>query len=316
MLDRFLVLIDRRSFVHRRGRTSLVMFVVMLVICALFAVGAFLLYSSSRLPPSIPIPEPNAYDQMIRLSVSVQSIIENSVEDSNADELRALANANQEIIDEIDLVLQNASVVPIEYSQPFLQRELDRLSNLRRLHRLLHGAARLAELERRPFDAAEGYLRLAVAARKTQYGGFMIHALVGIAYERVAWEAIARLSEALSPEEKSLSLRKIHVLRVREPIADLLARETAYGVRAIGRLRAAMTKQQTQASFDATRRAIDEAEQLEARAIESLSRPSVESSLLDGDALRQISRLIHVAASMQGDMVRQKLKRNDGHNGL
>jgi len=252
----------------RSGRIPILMLAVLAVVMVALLIASVAFLTRAPVPAALPIPTPNAYGQMVRLGGSVQGVPTTGINECSAVTLTEFLDANRQIIAELDSVLQNESVVPIGFSQDYLEVEFENISRLRQLLRVIDAKAKLAQMEDRPVDAADGYVTLLIAARKIQRGGLFIHMQVGCAYERVAWPALGELASQLSADEKANVAWQIQSLTPRDK--DFLSREIAIGKKQVGRVRMFLMRSHTAATNERNMAIIAELEAAEKAAMSKL----------------------------------------------
>ena len=233
----------------RSGRSTALILAILAAIIVAILLASFAMLTRTPMPAALPIPSPNAYGQMVQLGSSVDAVPMTSISDCDEEALKVFLDANPVILAELDKVLQNDSVVPLDFSSDAFSIELNDLGEIRQVMRLLYAHALLAELEDRPVDAADGYVRLLIASRKIQHGGLYVHMQVGAAYERVAWPAIGELATQLSAEEKEAVAGQLHSLVPRD--SDFAKREQAWASKRLGRVRMFLMQSQMQAQVAA-----------------------------------------------------------------
>ena len=250
-----------------RSTTLVLLALAAIIVGLLLAAVAFL----TRPPATagLPLPTPNAYGQMVKLGGSVQGVPEVSISDCDAETLSAFLDSNRVIVQELETVLKNDSVVPLDFSAAGTSSVIEGLGELRQVMRLLHASAALAQLEDRLVDAADGYVKLLTGARKIQRGGLFIHMQIGAAYERVGWPALEEISSQLSAEDKQNVAWDLQSLVPRD--TDFADREKAWATRSIGRVRMFFMQSQIAAESERNLAIIAELEASEASAMSKLS---------------------------------------------
>lgn len=250
-----------------RSKTLILVTLAVIVVGLMLSTVAFLTRPGAT--AALPVPTPNAYGQMVKLGGNVQGVPETSISECDAETLREFLDSNTLILQELQTVLKNDSVVPLDFSTAGSSSVIDGLGELRQVLRLLHASAALAQLEDRHVDAAAGYVNLLTGARKIQPGGLFIHMQIGAAYERIAWPALGELSSQLTAEEKEDVAWQFQSLVPRD--TDFAAREKAWATKSVGRIHMFLMQSQVAADSERNLAIMAEVDALEASAMSKLS---------------------------------------------
>lgn len=246
---------------------------IVVVLCVLVAIAGFLFFQRSAfvVPPPIPIPTPNAYDEIVRIGRHVGETPDATKADVEA--LETFVAASRVLINAAHKALENDGVVPFDYSQEFFETEVDRLSHIRQVFRLLVLEAKYHREIHRPDDAAQVDVDMIAMARKISRGGVLVNRQVAMAYERVGWKDLVALGPDLTTEQKALVLQRLNQMPATESLGAVEQREFALGAKRIGRFHAMLSRHQLEEAFETTRVAEVATERLEMEARAALGEP-------------------------------------------
>jgi len=187
----------------KRWRGSLVRVGLTVVIC-LVATSAIYVRNvmKSRATPPLPLPNPNAYDDLVRAGKLVQGTVPNEgkLKEANPEELRAWIEKNRDSLSIARESLKKPSRVPLIYSADITEH-LDRGRACRMLARLIAAEGELALKENRPSDASRSFLDLARLGPAMGRGGLLIDVLTGVAIETVGLDGLNRVRNELKANE-------------------------------------------------------------------------------------------------------------------
>jgi hypothetical protein len=146
------------------------------------------------------LPNPNGYDDFLQAG---QGIIGNldGVSELDRDQLHALVTTNAEALRLVCLGLSRTCSVPTEAHLANFTNVSRDLPNLRSVARLLGAEGRLAEMEKRPADAARSYVDAIRLGNEMSRGGMVIHRLVGIACEGIGNTLLVKLLPQLDCDQ-------------------------------------------------------------------------------------------------------------------
>ena len=250
-------------------KSKLVLPIVLLLLAAIVA-GVLFFALRVPIPPALPIPPQNAYDEFVRIGKLVGELPKED-DEKNAEAIGQFVSSNRELLEEVRLALKMDCVVPIEYSKDYFDSQLTDIGFVRQSARLLQYEAKHKRLLDQPNDAAGIDLELLAMSRKLGNGGFNVHRLVGIAYEKLALMNLAETASKLTSEQKKQVLQRLGAVPGKEPLELVEQRETAMGTKSVGRIRAIMTRKLSQAANEQTRAMEAEIAALEKKAYEALS---------------------------------------------
>jgi hypothetical protein len=171
-----------------------------LVAVFVLALLAILFLSSGRIPPPVPLPNPNRYNDFLKAASRVTGDV-GSAETLDHDALQALVSTNAESLRLLRLGLTRHCTLPADSAMTNVSGMLSDLLALKQLIRLLFEEGRLREMDNRPSDAAQSYLDAIRFGKEMSRGGFIINRLVGIACEAIGGDRLNKLVPKLTPQE-------------------------------------------------------------------------------------------------------------------
>lgn len=227
---------------------------VLIILCAgillVLCLVAYVWISVPSAPPVV-LPNPNGFPRFLDSGKRIVGTPDD-IATADADTLRRFLDANAVVLNASLEALQLECMVPIEYSAVYQQRVADDVGPLKNVARLLFADARLAELEGRPEEAVDKYAKVIRFSQQTSNGGLLIHLQSGIAYERLAWQALLKLAPSLSRGQKAaLKERLAATNRAAIKIEDFMARERAVATAAHGRFMMFMMSRSSDAAVSA-----------------------------------------------------------------
>ncbi len=159
-----------------------------------FIAGGIVAYLVLRpLPPAPRLPNPNAYDDLVKASGLVATNTAGYTK-MTVYELRPLVAQNAAALDAARDVLDNPCAVPLKYTQASPGGEFGRL---RRLQMAFAAEAKLAGLDQRPAKAAQCGLDLIRLGADAAHGGILNDALFGSSIESEGATELAKLVNQL-----------------------------------------------------------------------------------------------------------------------
>ena len=151
-------------------------------ILAILIIAAVVLTWSAPPPTPAPLPNPNGYVALLQAAACVQKNTSDFPQ-MNQGDLLTLVDGNTNALQMARSGFGQKSQVPVEFSVPYIENHLPALAGIKLLAQAFLAEGKLAEMDRRPCDAAKSYLdaiRLGIECRR---GGVLIDGLVGIAVE-------------------------------------------------------------------------------------------------------------------------------------
>lgn len=168
------------------------------VATGLVGAGLLVLLLIMRTTASLPLPNPNGYDDLLKAGQAVAGNIDDA-SDLDHEGLRALVATNAEALRLLRVGLARQCAVPTEaHIANFETVVTGDLMGLKSLARVLSAEGRLAEMENRPADAARSYVDAIHLGRAMSRGGLMIDRLVGLACEAVGIIPLVKLLPKLT----------------------------------------------------------------------------------------------------------------------
>ena len=177
-----------------RTRSRLIVFSILagpfIFLCCLL-----LFWEAEPLPPVLPLPNPNGYNDLVRAGTMVSNEF-GDYDELSLPGLRELVKKNTEAFQIARTGLQQGCRVPLDYSVD-QSKHLDELAALKRLALAFVAEGRLAEKENHPADATRFYLNTIDLGNESVRGGVIIDQLVGTAIEAIGTKNLQRLVRQL-----------------------------------------------------------------------------------------------------------------------
>jgi hypothetical protein len=163
----------------------------------LFVVGGIIAFLALRpLPPLVPLPNPNGYDDLVRAGQMVSTNTGNYAK-LGAPQLRALVATNAVALAFARDALDGACRVPVQYSQGGQGNDYVKL---RRLAQAFAAEGKLAELDKRTSKTVECDLDLIRLGADSSRGGILIDAMIGSAIESIGTTDFQKLASQLDAQ--------------------------------------------------------------------------------------------------------------------
>ncbi|HLZ53390.1 MAG TPA: hypothetical protein VKS19_02825 [Verrucomicrobiae bacterium] len=160
-----------------------------------FLLCLLLFWDAEPLPPVPPLPHPNGYENLVKAGNMVSNDFADYDELTSA-KLRELINKDASTFQTARTGLQQECRVTLDYSVTS-SAHLDQLAALKRLAYAFVAEGRLAEMEKRPADAAKSYLDTIRLGNASARGGILIDQLVGTAIESIGVGNLQKLIDQL-----------------------------------------------------------------------------------------------------------------------
>jgi hypothetical protein len=167
---------------------------LVLVSISIVAITVFILIPPTGAPP--PLPASNAYSNLVQAAHSI-AIPAGDFRKLNHEQLQALVASNSAALRLVRSNLEQMIQVPLEYSVDYNSKHLADVSRFRGVAMAFLAEGQLAQMEKRPADAAKSCLdtfRLGVDCCR---GGVLIDALVGEAIEEMGTADLPKLVDQL-----------------------------------------------------------------------------------------------------------------------
>ncbi len=213
-----------------RTRNRLITVFILLFPFVLFT-GFLIFRTSGPLPPILPLPNPNGYDDLVKAGQMVSSNSWN-YEHMDAAQLRETVSANAAALALARTGLTQECRVPLQFSQRYIEGHLAELADLKRLAQAFMAEGWLAEAKGSLGDAAATYLDLVRLGDNSARGGVLIDALVGVAIDHMGVAGLQKITgqlDAKSCREAATTLETLATQR--QTWADMLQQEHAWSRR-------------------------------------------------------------------------------------
>jgi len=205
-------------------------YLILLVVAANLALVAYVFLSAPE-PKPIPMPNPNGYDDFVK-ATPVMGTNYYAYDKMDLKELAALVSTNEEALTLLHLGLSRECRVPDDYSTNFIATMIPALSIFKQSVFLLCAEGKLAEREGKTNDAVKIYLDAARFSQESTRGGLIIHKLVAIACQAIAFKPLAALHESLDAKQCGEIARVLEDMDAKaEPVEESLAHEKDFGRR-------------------------------------------------------------------------------------
>jgi hypothetical protein len=197
--------------------------------------AAFVALLELKPPPPLVFPSPNGYVDFVKAGETLSVVAAPNSPTATRDELQRYIETNREALQLVRAGLTNQSRVTTEYSPAYLTTHMPELARFKGLAYALVAEGKLAELENRPGEAARIYLDTIRFAHESVRGGVHIDALVGLACEAIGITRLEALSPTLDAKQCRELLPTLELIDAnREPFAEVMKQEKAWGRRAFG----------------------------------------------------------------------------------
>lgn len=213
-----------------RTRNRLITVFILLFPFVLFT-GFLIFRTSGPLPPILPLPNPNGYDDLVKAGQMVSSNSWN-YEKMTTDQLRETVSANAAALALARTGLNQECRVPVEFSVPYINLHLAELAGLKRLAQAFVAEGRLAEGKGSFGEAAATYLDLLRLGDNATRGGILIDALVGVAIDNMGVASLQKITGQLDAKSCRKAAATLETLDTQRPFwADILQQEHAWSRR-------------------------------------------------------------------------------------
>ena len=220
--------------------------------------GFLIFRTAGPLPPILPLPNPNGYDDLVKAGQMVSSNSWN-FEKMTADQLRETVSANAAALALARTGLTQECRVPVEFSVPYLDRHLAELAGLKRLAQAFMAEGKLAEDKGSWGEAAATYLDLVRLGDHSTRGGILIDALVGVAIDNMGAAGLQKITGQLDAKSCHEAAATLETLEVQRPSwADVLQQEHAWSARTFPGVKYRLAEL---VMFQSTRKALQKAGQ-------------------------------------------------------
>jgi hypothetical protein len=180
----------------RQTRNWLIALLVIYSTPVFVVVGIVAFLALRPLPPLAPLPDPNAYDDLVKAGQLVSAVTVNYAK-LGVPQLRAVVATNAAALALARDAIDNACRVPVRYSQNGPGNNYDKF---RRLAQAFAAEGRLAELDKHKDKAVECDLELIRLGADAARGGVLVDALIGSSIESIGSTDLAKLASQLDAQ--------------------------------------------------------------------------------------------------------------------
>ena len=174
-----------------------VLFLLGGLVTLLLTAWLVVLFFGQKPPPSLPLPNPNGYTDILQAGHAVSGTLDDLAE-TNLEYLRAFVSTNTEALRLLRVGLSRECSVPTDAAIANSGTPIGDLIALRSLALLLGAEGRLAEMENRPADAAKSYLDGIRLGINISRGGLMVDHMIGVASQGMSSTSLAKLIPKLT----------------------------------------------------------------------------------------------------------------------
>jgi hypothetical protein len=207
----------------RNRFTKFLLILGLIVIVA--AIGIFIGLYGPLPPAPPPLPTPNGYTAFVQAKQLLQpETFDFSA--MNPEQLQALVRSNANALQLVRSNLDEKNQVPLGFSTSFSEQHIKDLADLKAVATAFSAEGRLAEIERRPADAANSYADIILLGIKAPHGGLIIDALVGLAIEGIGTAHLQKIVNQLDVNAShDLALKLEAANSERQPWQQVLQQE-------------------------------------------------------------------------------------------
>lgn len=193
---------------------------------ALLPLAAFYDMLQDAPVPIEPLPEPNGYDEVLRIAASLAAPPPRSAGGVAGDPAAWIERHRSEQFARLHAALRRPSGVPIQYAVGYTN--LAAIQSLRQLSRDLYAEAARQRLAAKTRDARQTYLDLVELGLVAARGGFIVDRLVGTALTGLGVEGLRQIRDELSLDDRRALIVALQTNDAAwEPLAKLRDRERA-----------------------------------------------------------------------------------------
>jgi hypothetical protein len=192
--------------------------------------GIVLFFGASRKSnlASLPLPNPNGYDDFLQ---AAQWVVTSSVADVRTlpiEQHRAFIEQNGNALALVRVGLGKETRVPVQFTEQYAQSAANDVAPMKAMAVLLRDEGRLAQREGRTNDALRSFEDGLQFAEGFSRGGMMIHRLVAIASRAIMLQEIRNLVDGLNLSQmRKLAEALADLDRKAEPASTFIEREKA-----------------------------------------------------------------------------------------
>lgn len=183
--------------------------------------------------PVEPLPEPNGYDEVLRIAASLAAPPPRSVGGAAGDPEAWIERHRSEQFARLHAALRRPSGVPIQYALGY--QNLSAIQSLRQLSRDLYAEAARQQLATKTSDMQKTYFDIVELGLVAARGGFIVDRLVGTAIAGLGVEGLGRIRDELPLDERRALIVALQTNDAAwEPLVKLRDRERAAIDKTIG----------------------------------------------------------------------------------
>lgn len=222
----------------RQTRNWLIALLVIYSTPVLVVGGIVALLALRPLPPLVPLPNPNAYDDLVKAGQMLPANTGNYAK-IGVPQLRVLVATNAAALLLARDALDGTCRVPVQYSQDGQMNRINPYARLRSLSQAFAAEGRLAELDKRTGKAAECDMDLIRLGADAARGGILMDALVGNSIESIGSVDLAKLFNQLDAQTCREAATTLEGLDAEKPSWDGVLKQEddwirrTFGMRAV-----------------------------------------------------------------------------------
>ena len=172
--------------------------ILLVLLFLIFLVPTCILLINRPTVPVVTLPEVNGFDSMRDVS---SRIVSQELFSEEVESMRQFVEANQDVVADLDAVVNQESIVPINY-QAGLTGVADQANALRPAMRLQMSIAEVAKADGDNGKAAVEFAKLYSLANKIDREGVLVHFEIASAYRRAALNGLKEIAGSLKQEQK------------------------------------------------------------------------------------------------------------------
>jgi len=194
----------------------------------------FLFFLEEPLPPLAPLPNPNAYDDLVKAGQMIQGPV-GLYDQANLETLREMISTNSEALMAARSALSNQCAVPLQFTKSYITNHVQDLIAFRNLAHALVYEGRLAEKENRFGEAAKSYLEVVRLGSQVTHSGLLVDEMVGVAVWSLGEEQLQGIVTNLdAPECRQTAVQLETLAGDRQTWEATLQQEEAWSRRVFG----------------------------------------------------------------------------------
>ena len=172
--------------------------ILLVLLFLIFLVPTCIVLMNRPTIPVVAVPEVNGFDSIRAVS---DRIVSEDLFTDEVDSMKEFVEANREVVEELDAVVNQNSIVPIDYQAGFMG-VADQAHALRPAMRLQMSIAEIAKADGDYPQAAVEFAKLYALANKIDVDGALVHFQIASAYRRAALSGLKEIAGSLTQEQK------------------------------------------------------------------------------------------------------------------